>query len=67
MDVMQARFVYEVQRAGERAAAQFDFPDEGVTRVPEVVPPRTYRWRHAFAGALRHLAERLDVPAPRPA
>lgn len=66
MDVMQARFVYEVQRAGKRAAAQFDFPDV-VTRAPEAVTPRSHRWRHAFAGALRHLAERLDVPAPRPA
>ena len=65
MEIHQARFLFEVQRVGDRMAAECRFtPDSArlisASRTPSVV-------RHAMAIWLHRLADRVDVFEVRPA
>lgn len=65
MDINQARFLYEVQRVGDRVAAECQYTPGPSRRAPTL--QRTGSVRHAAALWLHHLAARLDVPELQPA
>ncbi|MBB5234596.1 hypothetical protein [Deinococcus budaensis] len=62
MDINQARFLFEVQRVGDRVAAECRY----IPGRPRSTPRPAGSVRHALALWLHHLATRLDVPEPQP-
>lgn len=63
MDINQARFLFEVQRVGDRVSAQCRY----VPAQPHPSARPANAVRHSFALWLRHLAAWLDVPEVQPA
>ncbi|GGK39582.1 hypothetical protein GCM10008955_36760 [Deinococcus malanensis] len=63
MDTNQARFLFEVQRVGDRVGAECQY-----TPAPSQ-PPVTPRpsLRRTLALWLHHLASQVDVPSLQPA
>lgn len=62
MDINQARFLFEIQRVGERVSAECRYtPDR-----PRMSARPTGSVRHALALWLHRLAARLDVPELQP-
>lgn len=62
MDINQARFLFEVQRVGERVAAEC----RPLPRRPRPLRQPAGSVRHALALWLHRLAARLDVPEWQP-